>query len=52
MPDPQRAAILSRITTWTTGVGGTTDADAAELTDAQLQVIRYAAGAFASSYSY
>ncbi|MGW4562328.1 hypothetical protein ACWEN3_07945 [Streptomyces sp. NPDC004561] len=45
MSDAQRNTALSRITDWMTAMGDTPDCDAAELTDAPVRVIRYAAEA-------
>ncbi|WP_236240468.1 hypothetical protein [Streptomyces sp. CC228A] len=43
LPDGERAAVLSGITDWMTAMGDAPDADAAELVDGPLRVVRHAA---------
>ncbi|WP_236245282.1 hypothetical protein [Streptomyces sp. CC210A] len=45
LPDGERAAVLSRIADWMTAMGDAPDADAAELVDGPLRVVRHAAAA-------
>ncbi|MET9835982.1 hypothetical protein ABZ078_43425 [Streptomyces sp. NPDC006385] len=53
LSDAQRSTALSRIADWMTAMGDTPDCDAAELIDAPLRVMRYAAeaGSGAAAFS-